>query len=57
MTVYRGGIEKYLDAAQQLIAKYGLPNYYSQRIDMIREEITSMFDNGKAKQFTLADFA
>ena len=57
LTVYRGGIEKYLDAAQQLIAKYGLPNYYSQRIDMIREEITSMFDNGKAKQFTLADFA
>ena len=57
LTVYRGGIEKYLDAAQQLIAKYGLPNYYSQRIDMIREELTSMFDNGKAKQFTLADFA
>jgi DNA polymerase II large subunit len=57
LTVYRGGIEKYLDAAQQLIDKYGLPKYYSQRIELIREEITAMFDNGKAKQFTLADFA
>jgi DNA polymerase II large subunit len=57
LTVYRGGIEKYLYAAQQLIDKYSLPKYYSQRIELIREEITAMFDNGKAKQFTLADFA
>ena len=57
LTVYRGGIEKYLDAAQHLIDKYGLPNYYTQRIGMIRDEITSMFDNRKAKQVSLADFA
>jgi DNA polymerase II large subunit len=57
LTVYRGGIEKYLDAAQQLIDKYGLPNYYAQRIALIREEITSMFDNKKPKQVSLLDFA
>ena len=57
LTVYRGGIEKYLDAAQHLIDKYGLPNYYTQRIGMIRDEITSMFDNRKAKQVSLTDFA
>lgn len=58
LTVHRGGIEKYLDAAQQLIDKYGLPKYYSQRIALIRDEITSLFDsNKKAKQVTLADFA
>ena len=57
MTVYRGGIEKYLDAAQHLIDKYDLPKYYSQRIGLIREEITSMFDNKKAKQVSLVDFA
>ena len=56
LTVYRGGIEKYLDAAQQLIDKYGLPNYYTQRIALIRDEITSLFDNKKAKQVSLIDF-
>jgi DNA polymerase II large subunit len=57
LTVYRGGIEKYIDAAQDLIDKYRLPNYYSQRLALMRDEITSMFDNKKPKQVTLADYA
>jgi DNA polymerase II large subunit len=57
LTVYRGGIEKYLEAAQQLVDKYGLPNYYTQRLDLVREEIASMFDNKKPKQATLFDFS
>ena len=57
LTVYRGGIEKYLVAAQQLVDKYGLPKYYTQRIDLIKEEIASMFDNKKPKQASLFDFA
>jgi DNA polymerase II large subunit len=56
LTVYRGGIEKYLVAAQQLVDTYGLPNYYTQRMDLIKEEIASMFDNKKPKQATLFDF-
>ncbi|MGD0643564.1 MAG: DNA polymerase II large subunit [Candidatus Bathyarchaeia archaeon] len=56
LTVYRGGIEKYLVAAQQLVDKYGLPNYYTQRMDLIKEEIASMFDNKKPKQASLSDF-
>jgi DNA polymerase II large subunit len=57
LTVYRGGIEKYLDASQQLIDKYSLPDYYAQRIALIRDEIKSMFDNKKPKQVSLIDFA
>jgi DNA polymerase II large subunit len=57
LTVYRGGIEKYLEAAQQLVDKYDLPNYYTQRLDLVREEIASMFDNKKPKQATLFDFS
>jgi DNA polymerase II large subunit len=57
LTVYRGGIEKYLDAAQRLIDKYALPNYYAQRIALIKDEIESMFDNKKPKQVSLIDFA
>ena len=56
LTVYRGGIEKYLVAAQQLVDKYGLPKYYTQRMDLIKEELTLMFDNKKPKQSTLLDF-
>jgi DNA polymerase II large subunit len=56
LTVYRGGIEKYLVAAQQLVDTYGLPNYYTQRMDLIKEEIASMFDNKKPKQAQLFDF-
>jgi DNA polymerase II large subunit len=56
LTVYRGGIEKYLDAAQDLVDKYGLPRYYTQRLDLIKEEIHSMFDNNKPKQTSLFDF-
>jgi len=56
LTVYRGGIEKYLEAAQQLIDTYDLPKYYTQRINLIKEEIASMFDNKKPKQVTLFDF-
>jgi DNA polymerase II large subunit len=56
LTVYRGGIEKYLVAAQQLVNKYGLPKYYTQRMDLIKEEIATMFDNKKPRQATLFDF-
>ncbi len=56
LTVYRGGIEKYLVAAQELVDKYGLPKYYTQRMDLIKEEIATMFDNKKPKQAKLFDF-
>ncbi len=56
LTVYRGGIEKYLNAAQELIDKYELPAYYAQRITLIKDEIESMFDNKKPKQVSLTDF-
>lgn len=56
LTVYRGGIEKYIIAAQTLIDKYSLPKYYSQRLSLIRDEIGSMFDNKKPKQVSLIEY-
>ena len=56
LTVYRGGIEKYVDAAQHLIEKYGLPQYYAQRILLVREEINALFEGKKPKQISLVDF-
>ncbi len=57
LTVYRGGIEKYLEAAEHLVEKYRLPRYYSQRITLVREEISALFEGRKLKQITLMDFA
>jgi DNA polymerase II large subunit len=56
LTVYRGGIEKYLEAAQHLIEKYQLPQYYSQRILLVKEEIQTLFEGKKPSQITLTDF-
>jgi len=56
LTVYRGGIEKYLDVAEHLIEKYGLPQYYAQRIMLVKEEINSLFEGNKPKQISLVDF-
>ncbi|MEM2522902.1 MAG: DNA polymerase II large subunit [Candidatus Bathyarchaeia archaeon] len=57
LTVYRGGIEKYLDAAEHIVRKYSLPKYYAQRIALVREEINALFENKKPKQISLTDFA
>jgi DNA polymerase II large subunit len=56
LTVYRGGIEKYMEAARHIIDKYGLPRYYAQRLDMVEDEISSLFDGKKPRQVCLADF-
>ncbi|MDR2204123.1 MAG: DNA polymerase II large subunit [Nitrososphaerota archaeon] len=57
LTVYRGNIEKYITVAQHLVDTYGLPKYYTQRLTLIKEELSLMFDNKKAKQYTLFDFS
>ncbi|MBS7643541.1 DNA polymerase II large subunit [Candidatus Bathyarchaeota archaeon] len=55
-TVYRGGIEKYLNAAANLAKKYGIEDYYRQRITIIEDELTLLFKAPKAKQVSLGEF-
>ena len=57
LTVYRGGIEKYLEAARHLIDKYGLPKYYLQRLSLVEQEIISLFEGNKPRQISLESFA
>ncbi|MEM1550969.1 MAG: DNA polymerase II large subunit, partial [Candidatus Bathyarchaeia archaeon] len=57
LTVHRGTIEKYLEDAWRLVKKYGMSEYYAQRLALIEEEINSLFESGKgAKQCSLSDF-
>ena len=57
LTVYRGGIEKYLPAATKLVKKYGLLEYYSQRLNMVEEEILTLFEGKKPRQISLTCFS
>ena len=57
LTVYRGGIEKYLPEALKLVKKYGLSEYYAQRLSMVEEEIITLFEGKKPRQISLAAFA
>jgi len=57
LTVYRGGIEKYLEDARRLVKKYGLSDYYAQRLALIEDEIASLFESGEGtKQTYLSRF-
>jgi len=56
LTVYRGGIEKYLPEAQKLVKKYGLLEYYAQRLSIVEEEIITLFEGKKPRQISLAVF-
>ena len=56
LTVHRGGIEKYLEPACQLVKKYGLSTYYGQRLALIEDEIGTLFEGKKPKQISLSDF-
>ena len=61
MTVHKGGIEKYLQLALEMVKKYGLDQYYVDRLELVGLEIGQIFvDDEKeeepSKQFSLTDF-
>ncbi len=58
LTVYRGGVEKYLNVAQDLVKRYNLGAYHEQRLVLLRQEIESLFNEQEEekKQPTLAQF-
>ncbi|MBT8171485.1 DNA polymerase II large subunit, partial [Candidatus Bathyarchaeota archaeon] len=57
LTVFRGGIEKYLPAASKLVKKYGLSDYYAQRLSIVEEEILTLFEGKKPRQIRLTSFS
>jgi DNA polymerase II large subunit len=56
LTINKGGIEKYLDPSLALIEKYGLPDYLKQRLELVKKEIESIFEDESSKQYSLASF-
>ncbi|MFH0713884.1 MAG: DNA polymerase II large subunit [Candidatus Micrarchaeota archaeon] len=56
LTINRGGIEKYLELSKAMAEKYELPLYLKQRLLLIERDITSLFEDEKSKQFSLAAY-
>src|SRR5207247_2827015 len=60
-TVFRGGVEKYLDVATEMVQRYNIREYYRQRLELIKVELAETFkalpvDREQQKLF-VADFA
>jgi DNA polymerase II large subunit len=57
LTVYKGGVEKYLTVAQDLVNRYNLGKYHTQRLTLLKQEIDSLFNEpAEKKQPSLAQF-
>jgi DNA polymerase II large subunit len=56
LTINKGGIEKYLQISRDIVARYQLPVYLNQRLELVEKEIKSIFEDDKVKQMGLSDF-
>lgn len=56
LTVNEGGVRKYLDIAKNLASEFELSAYLQQRLELINQEINSVFKNEKPEQRSLAEF-
>ena len=56
LTVHEGSVKKYLETSKQVAEQYNISHYTKQRIQLLENEMKSLFENDKSKQKGLADF-
>ncbi len=56
LTVHEGSVKKYLEASKRVAEEYEIPHYTQQRIELLENEMRSLFENDKSRQKGLADF-
>ena len=59
LTVYKGTVEKYLEAVEWIANLYGIEDYYKQRIELVQDEIKMVFaeiTKDEEKKKTLTEF-
>jgi DNA polymerase II large subunit len=62
LTVYKGGIEKYVSPALGLVDRFDLDSYYRDRLGLVKAELRSIFqeeddvEEQLDKQISLTDF-
>jgi DNA polymerase II large subunit len=56
LTISEGSVRKYLDIAKQLVYGKQLSNYTQERLEILEQEIESVFCKEKTKQKSIGDF-
>ncbi len=60
-TVFRSGVEKYLDVATEMVNRYKIRPYYHQRLDLIKLELSETFKplpaEKEQQKLLISDFA
>ncbi len=60
-TVFRGGVEKYLDVATEMVQRYNIREYYRQRLELIKVELAETFKalpvDREQQKLLVGDFA
>ncbi len=56
LTVHEGAVRKYLEISKEIGERYGVSSYTRQRIELLDNDICSLFENHKVKQLGLSDF-
>ena len=56
LSVSKGSVTKYLEISQDLINKYPVSHYLSQRLELQEEGIKSLFESDKSQQVNLDAF-
>ncbi|MCX8158503.1 MAG: DNA polymerase II large subunit [Candidatus Diapherotrites archaeon] len=56
LTIAEGSVKKYLKIAKDLVRQYNLSNYIRQRIDLIEQEVQSIFLNERREQKKILDY-
>ncbi|MFB6155892.1 MAG: DNA polymerase II large subunit [Haloferacaceae archaeon] len=56
LTVHRGSVNKYMDAAIEVAEEFDCRDYTKQRLEVLEKSLESIFENDKNKQSGIADF-
>lgn len=56
LTVHEGSVRKYLEVSLRVAEEFEVNSYTKQRLETLKLEIDSLFQNEKSKQMGLADF-
>ncbi len=60
-TVFRSGVEKYLNVATEMVQRYNIREYYRQRLELIKVELAETFkpipEDKEQQKLLVSDFA
>jgi DNA polymerase II large subunit len=59
LTVFKNGVEKYLGVASEMVKRYDVGEYYRQRLELIKLELSETFkpEDPQQQKLFIADYA